>query len=178
MLLWLQRRYLTERFPDYDPSSDRDEEKPYDLDHIQTRASWGAYWSTQLERLPSDTDNQHFRDGRDNLGDSIGNLRWIGSSENREDGDLGLREKLRLREPGKPVEASDIASTGQAGPDWKLGAFEDASHDLWWKAGAEKDSPYWTVERIAAFQEAVEKRTVWLYKEWWREAEFDKWLPL
>ncbi|MBU1117311.1 MAG: DUF262 domain-containing protein [Bacteroidetes bacterium] len=34
ILLWLQRKYLTRQFPDYDPTSERDEDLPVDLDHL------------------------------------------------------------------------------------------------------------------------------------------------
>ena len=171
MLLWLQRRYLTEQFPKYNPSSDRDEEKPYDLDHIQPKESWRADWRTQERRLLGDP-KDHFYYGRDHLGNSIGNFRWVGSSENRSDGKLGLREKLRLKEPGKPSAEITPAETGPTEPDWKLGIFDEEAQDLWWKAGG-GDS--WSADRIAAFQQAVEQRTVWLYGQWWKQAGFDQW---
>jgi hypothetical protein len=171
MLLWLQRQYLTERFPHYDPSSDRDEEQPYDLDHIQPRASWGVNWTTQAKRLPNGDKETHFRDGREHLGNSIGNYRWIGSSENRRDGDLNLRQKLCLRETGQKP----------AGPDWSFGVFDRQQEDVWWRAGAEdgadskERSITWPPTRVAAFQQAVEERTVWLYGQWWNEAGFERW---
>ena len=181
MLLWLQRQYLTERFPHYDPSSDRDEEQPYDLDHIQPRASWGVNWTTQSKRLPNGDKETHFRDGREHLGNSIGNYRWIGSSENRRDGDLNLRQKLRLQEPGQT--SSETHNTELPGPDWSLGVFDRQQQNVWWQAGAEdgadtkEKSIAWPPARIAAFQQAVEERTVWLYEQWWNEAGFERWIP-
>ncbi len=175
MLLWLQRSYLSERFPNYDPSADRDEETPYDLDHIQPQASWGANWQTQSKRLSKTSDVERFRNGRDYLGNAIGNLRWIGSSENRSDGDLGLREKLALNPPGKIVpdpEANDTRSE----PDWRLGIFDGNQRNLWYAAGADKEDSDWSEERIQSFQEAVELRTVWLYRQWWEQASFDTWI--
>ena len=111
MLLWLQRQYLARAFPHYDPSSNRDEEKPYDLDHIQPQAIWGEHWASQ-QSLIDKADRTHFNNGRGHLGNAIGNFRWIGSSQNRSDGAISVRQKLQLG-------SRDDMPTNV--PDWAVG---------------------------------------------------------
>ena len=90
-LLWLQRDYLRRHFPEYDPTSDRDEDLPIDLDHIVPSERFSFWW--QKSCYPSglsDPDDakvlNNLRNCRGEIGNLIGNLRWLSSSENRSRG--------------------------------------------------------------------------------------------
>lgn len=170
MLLWLQRSYLEREFADYDPSSDRDDDKPYDLDHIQPQAAWNFDWRSRGKMIENSDDHDHFGDGRDPLGNGIGNLRWIGSSENRRAGALGLIKKLCLQRFVQATEQPEL-------DPWMASVFDVRDRptvDLWIKAGADGK---WTAARMQAFQQAVEERAAWLYQQLWCGAGFSKWLP-
>lgn len=167
LLLWLQRAYLSKVFSAFDPSSARDEEKPYDLDHIQPKAAWNFSWKQRNARVQDQSLHESFGDGRFDLGDSIGNLRWIGSTENRGDGAEEVKEKLKLHR--------FAGETAVADPDpWMGSAFDirPEAIETWIKASGEED---WTMERMQAFQYAVEKRTLWLYEQFWDTAGFAAW---
>lgn len=49
VLLWLQRGYLTETYPKFDPTSNRDEDLPIDLDHLIPGVK--VWVSLEIERL-------------------------------------------------------------------------------------------------------------------------------
>ena len=167
LLLWLQRVYLSEEFSAYDPSSARDDEKPYDLDHIQPKASWNFDWRNRHARIKDQSLHASFGDGRSDLGESIGNLRWIGSSENKGDGADEVKVKLKLHR--------FVGETAVADPDlWMSSAFDirPEAIETWIKASGKED---WTMERMQGFQYAAEKRTLWLYEQFWDTAGFAAW---
>lgn len=169
MLLWLQRQYLEFEFRDYDPSTDRDDEKPYDLDHIQPKSAFDFNWlgwTPMFDEPLKDQCQSSFYHGRYQLGDSIGNYRWIGSSINRSDGDVDLVEKLDL----KAFKPGDVGR-------WMNSAFnidDENVRQTWSVAGGRGK---WSATRLQAFQQAVEERAMWLYEEFWRSAGFDEWFP-
>lgn len=168
MLLWLQRSYLEKEFAGYDPSSDRDDEKPFDLDHIQPQAVWDFDWRQRNKRIEDRDDHDHFGDGRDQVGNGIGNLRWIGSSENRSDGSTGLVEKLGLKRSAQAIGPIEL-------DHWMTSAFNARDRltvDLWIEAGADGA---WTKTRMQAFQQAVEERAAWLFQQLWTDAHFRLW---
>lgn len=167
LLLWLQRAYLSEKFSAYDPSSARDDEKPYDLDHIQPKASWNFNWLNRHARIKDQSLHASFGDGRSDLGESIGNLRWIGSSENKGDGADEVKVKLKLHK--------FVGETAVADPDpWMESVFDvrPEAVETWIRASGEED---WTRERMQSFQYAVERRTLWLYEQFWDAASFAAW---
>jgi len=157
MLLWLQRHYIAKTFASYDPAAGRDEDKPYDLDHIQPRALWRMDWRTMAGRLPDAWGKDSVYRNRDHLGEAIGNKRWIDFATNRRDGASSLEPKLDNVE------------------DWGIGAFDtsDANRALWTRAAA--DGTNWSDEQLVAFQDAVEARTLWLYRQFWKDAGFHAW---
>lgn len=166
LLLWLQRKHLEAEFPRYDPLSDHDEDLPIDLDHIQPRADWRFDWSNRkkkyLVQLP-ESDHHAFYEGRDQLGDSIGNFRWVASAKNRSDGALALADKLH-RARGDDVGEAEA---------WLAEAFDPAVIEDWIAASA---SEGWTTERVVGFQRVVEERALWLYRRFFEEAGFARWL--
>ena len=92
-LLWLQREYLRRHFATYDPTSDRDEDLPIDLDHIVPQDRFNAHWSRVgayppgLDEYPKDKEVlDNLWKCRGEVGNLLGNLRWLSSSENRSRG--------------------------------------------------------------------------------------------
>lgn len=175
MLLWLQRSYLSTEFGGYDPSSDRDEDKPYDLDHIQPQANWNFHGSTKiLAKVEGDGTGDYytsdFYNGRHDLGNSVGNKRWIDSSENRSWGKTNPNKKLKL----------DRFLAQDAQPDkWMTSTFDvrESSVRTWLDAGADDgDGVLWTSCRKRAFQQAVEERALWLYERFWEDNGFSTWM--
>jgi hypothetical protein len=91
ILMWTQRVYINSKFKNYDPTSDRDEDLPMDLDHLIPQSKFGFNWGERNERLKLDqNDSQQekniqnkFRYQRNDIGNSLGNFRWLASSDNR-----------------------------------------------------------------------------------------------
>jgi hypothetical protein len=151
MLLWLQRRYIATTFASYDPAAGRDDDTPYDLDHIQPRAMWQRAYRMMKCEIPDTWDKNSVERNRDHLGEAIGNKRWIDFPTNRSDGASSLEPKL--------------ATVGS----WGIGAFDmsDANRALWTRAAV--DGTGWSDNQLTAFQDAVEARTLWLYRQFWDE---------
>ncbi len=96
VLPWLQRDYVAFAFPHYDPLSDRDDDLPYDLDHLCPQADWGAHWSGLSGRIEATAIiATAMREWLSLLGNGIGNLRIVDASVNRGDGDTPLPAKMR-----------------------------------------------------------------------------------
>jgi len=100
-LMWLQREYLTkDEFANYDPTSDRDEDLPIDLDHLVPHARFGGDWRNTAKQIDDQTVNaNNFRDNRYTVGNSLGNYRWLSVSDNRsrQDGELDEGELSTTR---------------------------------------------------------------------------------
>ena len=165
MLLWLQRGYLH----DILPSQGQDEDRPVDLDHIQPQAAFQEHWSSQGKRLPPLKEvKDTFQSGRWLLGHSIGNFRWVPPDVNRADGDQSIIRKLRL-------DQDDWFIRSERRPGARDGAIDPTSCGLWRRASAAPQDRSWSAERIAAWQQAVEERAVWLYESLWDEAGYSFW---
>ena len=165
LLLWLQRKTLVLEFKGADPLAGREEETPYDYDHICPHNDWGrpAYRSS---RRPLE---QFCEDGASWIvGNSIGNYRVWDSSSNREDQDDPAPCKLRLiawdaSETQKILEYSTIAREEAEG--LKACSVEKG------------DQGCWDEDRALAFQDVVEKRAFRLFKQYFDEAGFAEWIP-
>lgn len=101
LLLWAQRSYLNQHYPDFDPTTDRDEDLPIDLDHIVAGARFGFHWSAGAEsewrlKLGSDDQLKMLRDYRKELGNRIGNLRWLDATQNRSRGQGGGHDDIPI----------------------------------------------------------------------------------
>jgi hypothetical protein len=93
------------------------------------------------------------------VGNSIGNVRVWSSSDNRSDGDLPPSRKL----------ADDHA--------YRSSAINLADKPLWIGCSAENGKyRSWSSERAKAFQRAVEERAWSLYKAFYDDLEFSKWV--
>jgi Protein of unknown function DUF262 len=59
-LMWLQRVYIAREWPSYDPTSDRDEDLPIDLDHIIPSALFAFDWRNAKKRLTKEAISDTF----------------------------------------------------------------------------------------------------------------------
>jgi hypothetical protein len=144
-LMWLQRCYIIENYSNYDPTSDRDDDLPIDLDHIIPHDIFNFHWSNRDSRLQQDiiTDNAisaNFRSQRDLVGNSLGNFRWLDSRKNRSRGNSSF----------EPLENNaDLVSNPD---DWNKIIPIDTRKQNWSK------------EDIATFQRLIDLRTLDIYK--------------
>jgi hypothetical protein len=135
-LLWLQREYLTGRFPDYDPTSSRDEDLPIDRDHLIPQSKFGFYWQYRFSSLNFEDADENFRHLRGTVGNSIGNFRWLDASDNRG------------RQDGKIEEGDGERDIIDCVPEWN--------------ALIEKNP--WGQDDVAAFQKMINLRTITIYE--------------
>jgi len=144
-LMWLQRCYIIKNYSNYDPTSDRDDDLPIDLDHIIPHDIFNFHWSDKTNRLQQDiiTDeaiSNNFRWQRDLVGNSIGNFRWLDSRKNRSRGNSSF----------EPLENdADLVPNPD---DWNKIIPIDTRKQSWSK----KD--------IATFQRLIDLRTLDIYK--------------
>lgn len=140
-LMWLQRTYIAETFPNYDPTSDRDDDLPIDLDHIVPYDVFGFDWRYRDRRLKQDCVTDNFRWQRGTVGNSLGNFRWLAASDNRRRG------------KGAYAPIENNADLVPNPDDWNGIIPEDTNKQKWSK------------ENIATFQRLIDLRTLHLYEE-------------
>lgn len=170
LLLWLQRDYINRMTPQRPHTRLYEAERVVDLDHIQPSNTYDRNRPTRIKRLPADAAIYNaFCNGRYIVGDSIGNHRWVHYTVNRSDGDKPIKEKLCL-------ESENWTEDQEKRPGSRGGAMDVTSRETWQKASGTADD-HWTEGRIMAWQQAVEERTVWLYRTFWESAGFDEWFP-
>ena len=137
-LIWLQRRYITGTFAGYDPTSTRDDDLPFDLDHAIPYSLFGFHWSDSRKPINlSATDIKRFEDYRKTIGDSLGNLRWLAAADNRRRGN------------GIMVEDGDQAPLD-----------DHIDKDAWNKLIPSDNNKKWTDDDVATFQRLIDSRTL------------------
>ena len=140
-LMWLQRDYIVEMFPHYNPMSERDEDLPIDLDHIIPNDIFGFHWSSSYSRLQPIAVTDNFRWGRGVIGNSLGNFRWLSASENR------------CRHEGNFDPLPNNGDLVQKSDHWNRIIPQNKNQQLWSK------------DDIATFQRLIDLRTLDLYEE-------------
>lgn len=173
-LPWLQRGYLATAFPDYDPLADREDDTPYDVDHMVPRNDWGFDWRDRNARLYpcerfDDAQLNKFRWVRNELGNSIGNKWLVDFSSNRAWSDRSFPQKLQQIRDG-------IERGGQDYACLLAGAFDNGTEQILINASPQNGNNSWTNERLIAFQRAVEERAVGLYRRLYDELGLGDWL--
>jgi len=154
LLLWLQREAVSKLRGK--PSSKLDDiNTPYDYDHICPSADWvGQQTLTDFVQGSS----------RWVVGNSIGNIRILESSQNRSDGDAAPIKKLYIDQP--EMNECLIASAID------LAAIDDLK-----QYSIEPKRPrHWNAERARVFQKFVENRTFQLYERLFNELGFENFL--
>lgn len=147
-LMWLQRAYLTRKYPQYDPISGKDEDLPVDLDHIVPRSIFGSRWNDAQHRvsgIPDSADN--FRWQRDLIGNSLGNFRWLDARENR---GRGNRRFVPL---GDDQDVLGNHGDGEAAAQWNSIIPDEG--DTGWK---------WSPQNVGEFQYLIDTRSLYLYE--------------
>lgn len=176
LLLWLQRQWADRWFEGYDPLAGRDEDTPYDYDHILPRDHW-LYWSPDSQF--SDTEaRKRFHQWRDVIGHALGNYRvWL-SALNRGDGAESPKVKLKLESKLCSLDGDDWPKNLKTPRDLlAASAMNTADLALWRKAsGDNKNYKQWSYDRIEAFQTAIENRTASLYERFYNELHFAAWI--
>ena len=169
-LPWLQRVYLDKAFQGYDPTADRDDDTPYDVDHIVPRSDWGCNWSNRGRLFPQSlfTEEQRvqLRWTRNEIGNSIGNKWLVDYASNRSWGDKSFQEKV-----------SDIDGGSNEVLRHLLDVFPNENRQLWIEAspnGGAKLS--WNYQRLTDFQSAIERRAAWLYRRLYEDLDFAAWM--
>lgn len=164
LLPWIQREYVRDAFPGYAALAEHEDDLPYDFDHICPVDDWNTLRGARLETLTA-TEQKKIWNARSLIGDGIGNLRIIDSSENRSLGKMSILEKIpSLSSSQRSDEQADELSKWALSPDqtdcndWcKADASSTAS------SGAESRAK-WDLDRISALQRAVEGRAAFLYR--------------
>ena len=158
LLLWLQREAVAQLKGT--PSSKLDDiNTPYDYDHICPSANWSG--NQQLSDHEQGSSRRF-------IGNSIGNMRILESSQNRSDGEVAPIKKLYIDQPEK-TEMMKICLNASA---IDLAAINDLK-----QYSIVPDKPRnWGKERAEVFQRFVENRTFHLYERFFYELDFEKWL--
>ena len=146
-LTWLQRHYVTQTFTNYNPTSTRDDDLPFDLDHAIPNELFGFWW--QDKRIPyglSDSEEANFRDLRGTVGNSLGNFRWLAASDNRGRGMKQIEDERTKESPETP--------------------FNDYIDRSSWNKliNADSTAKKWTKDDIETFQRLIDCRTLSLTK--------------
>jgi hypothetical protein len=169
LLLWLQRQWIDPWFDRYDPLAGRDEDTPYDYDHILPRDHWLFLHDCQFSD-PESRDKFFQLWNRDLIGNAIGNYRvWL-SALNRGDGAEPPSSKLYLENnPSDLLPPHRWPSNLRIFGDLRTASLIDVDDkDLWIKASGDgNDHKQWSYGRAEAFQTAVEKRIAWLYERFY-----------
>ena len=170
LLPWLQRDYVRDAFPGYAALAEHEDDLPYDFDHICPVDDWNTLSGLRLESLTK-TEQDAIWKARDVVGNGIGNLRIIDSSENRSFGRSNPLEKIpSLGSMEQSNERTEELSKWALSPD-------QADCNDWCKAstalpsqGSESRTK-WDLDRLSALQRAVESRAAFLYRRFYDELE-------
>ncbi len=178
LLLWFQREYHAKWFKGYNPMSDDAFDTPYDYDHILPAShisGQGSANNMHDSRL-SDESKNRFRACRNHYINSIGNLRTWAYWANRSDQDKCHTIKLKLNNNNNPIIDKTAQELGlNTNIDFlKASMIDTNDFNLWLEA--EGTPKQWSAKRRKSWQEAVEKRVIYLYTTLFNAFEFDAWL--
>lgn len=171
MLLWLQREYVAKKETWSDPMAGREDDTPYDYDHLLPSSHWNDWRGAGC---PSSFSNGNIGI----IGNGIGNVRVWDSSDNRKDGDKAPKIKLKIT-----PESNDSGLLNEQNPTsaelLKWSAIDSEQQQAWINCSPESDKlkRNWDEpNRTTDFQRAVELRTFYLYKRFYHELGFSTWL--
>jgi hypothetical protein len=173
MLPWLQKDYIRSVFQDYVPLTDHEDDVPYDVDHMCPSKDWRDHWTNLRHRLDIQDETLVMRvyECRDAVGDGIGNLQLLDSSENRarQDDDVRVKMPFILCDDQPPA-------TGDAKAMANF-AFAPENRELWRRVSrlGKVGERRWNEDRLKAFQQAVEKRAAWLYQRFHDDLGYGSW---
>jgi hypothetical protein len=169
MLPWLQRVYVIRQFNSYKPLSDHEDDLPYDFDHICPRAHWGPNGRKGGWKEMGFKDENERRAVMPEpwmVGDSLGNMRLVDFSQNREDGDKAILEKMPF------LTNQDEDSDAGKASDFLM---DNQGETVLWERVSNSANSWNNAARRAAFQEVVGLRTTRLYAEFYNTLGFEQW---
>jgi hypothetical protein len=168
LLLWLQRKTLSTTFSDANPLAGREDETPYDYEHICPRDDWATDWRSFPHPLKAFCENP-----RETwvIGNSIGNYCVLESSTNRAYGKKSPALKLKLSEVYSSETQEICEDNVYAINQSEAVGFNKISVD-------ENMQGEWAEARALAFQSIVERRAFRLFKQFFAEGGFSEWIPL
>ncbi|MFG1393157.1 DUF262 domain-containing protein [Xanthobacter agilis] len=158
LLLWIQRAHLHKDLYGYDPTSGYDEDMPFDVDHLVPQSQWSFTWAEPWYKdgVPWSM-HEKFRSQRKEIGNALGNLRYLTFWENRGRGDGPIGAELQLAHHLDDTSMNDEASLGPEG--------REAIAAPWNAIRPGNDaSRGWTLEGIHRFQNLTEARAVRLLR--------------
>ena len=166
LLLWLQRKNVAGF--EGSPVAGRDEDTPYDFDHICPANHWGQWTGVTVGNRLIDFHEANDSGGHWRLGNSIGNVRVWSREKNRSDGADSPRKKLKLSsESGKEEERNNLLL---------LSAIHVNQIEGWEKcSGDDALGKSWNKDRVKAFQYVVEQRAFTLYQSFYDDLKFSLW---
>lgn len=175
LLLWFQRSHASHWFKGYDPASNDAYDTPYDWDHIVPYSH--LITSGSSPQIHSDILdlNKKFFGNRHLYVNSIGNFRLWPFWANRSDNNQCHTYKLRMEEPdfNNDSVAKELGLTSSN--DFIIAsAIPLSDEQLWYNAGGELRD--WPQERREAWQNAVEKRTGFLFRTLFEAFGFSAWI--
>lgn len=170
LTMWVQRKYVHDWFPYFDPTIHAGQDLPYDVDHIVPR----AHKNMQGRSYPWPA---IFWDWRDSLWQSPGNFRIWPKSINRGDGQSNLKNKFILGN-NVPDEKSYLRRYGLNSAQNVREASYILDEQLGkWEIVDNTNDPYnWTEVRIQAFREAADLRRIQMYKSLFDTIKWDRWI--
>lgn len=173
ILPWLQRDYIQRAFPQYVPLAEHEDDLPYDVDHLCPAKDWGDNWPAMKKRLDGldETIKSKVRECGYGVGNGVGNLRLVESSQNRKDQDIDIADKMSFILCGdQPVEegAANLMANF---------AFAPGHREIWSRVSSPGpvSGRKWDGDRLKAFQTAVELRAAWLYERFHDDLGYGQW---
>lgn len=173
LLLWFQRDFYSKWFVGYNPMSNDAFDTPYDYDHIVPYShliNSGSFIKTGSDDAIG---AKKFSDCRYSYVNSIGNFRMWPSWANRSDNNNCHTKKMRMN---NEIEFDQVATelSFKSNNDFILASSINPDDiELWKKAGGKPMD--WNQDRRKAWQEAVEKRVLFLFQNFYDSFEFSKW---
>jgi hypothetical protein len=164
---------VAEAFYENNPMAGKDEDTPYDYDHILPKAHWGDWTGvTGDDRLPL------FAEEPRKLwieGNGIGNIQVLAASHNRAWSDSPPITKLNLAPVSDNNEVETEISLDQAVLLENSAIPSDGIDDWRVASGTVDEYRSWNEKRVAAFQRAVENRAFFLYQCYFDGLGFSEW---
>ena len=179
LVLWGQRYYIHQWFPDFDPSLyQKESDLPYDADHIIPRAHLDERSQPRGKNYQV---SQEFRDNKSRILNSPGNIRFWPKHLNRADGQKNLDKKFLIgaTDEGTPqgsylqrFKMDNVVEVQNAS------LFSEDQLDYWKQASNLDGNPHdWRdKERMLAFCDATYLRRIEIYQNFFEQVGMNAWI--
>ncbi|MFC2055496.1 DUF262 domain-containing protein [Chloroflexota bacterium] len=181
LVLWGQRYYIHQWFPDFDPSLyQKKTDLPYDADHIIPRAHLDERSQPRGKNYQA---SQEFRDNKKRILNSPGNIRFWPKHLNRSDGQKNLDKKFLIgaADEGTPqgsyLQRFKMDNVGEV---QNASLFSEGQLDYWKQAsnldGDGNPHDWRDKERMLAFRDATYFRRIEIYQNFFEQVGMNAWL--